>query len=216
MAGVAAMLLVILVVLVSVIYPSKVAAEIAIPDVNRSFKLPAPQDNTLQLTLPFLMKYQEHKSVGGYILDYFQSHQDVSHGIFSTDEIELRFVCPTLIGIDDQQSICSDVTCCRDACLQLHCKLWLAPFDFGIMQDVEVQFCPAAEEPGYHEIKLRLIRESGEANAWLRINKGFLLAIRKQLLVWRSLGDESRIHYENILMSALGPRNATVEATDKS
>ncbi len=40
-AGVAAMVLVILVVLVSVIYPSRVAANIAIPDVNRSWKLPA-------------------------------------------------------------------------------------------------------------------------------------------------------------------------------
>ncbi len=42
MAGVAAMLLVIAVVLISVIYPSRVAARIAIPDVNRTFELPEP------------------------------------------------------------------------------------------------------------------------------------------------------------------------------
>ncbi len=41
MAGIAAMILVMMVVLVSVLYPAKVAARIAIPDVNRTFKLPA-------------------------------------------------------------------------------------------------------------------------------------------------------------------------------
>ena len=42
MAGVAAMVLVIAVVLISVLYPARVAARIAIPDVNRTFKLPQP------------------------------------------------------------------------------------------------------------------------------------------------------------------------------
>jgi hypothetical protein len=70
------------------------------------------------------------------------------------------------------------------------------------MQDVEVQFCPAEEEAGFLEIKIRLTRESGEANAWHRINKAFLHSIRKQLLVWRSLDDESHDHYERRLMSA--------------
>ena len=40
MSGVVAMILVIAVVLISVIYPSKVAGEIAMPDVNRSWTLP--------------------------------------------------------------------------------------------------------------------------------------------------------------------------------
>ena len=78
MAGVLAMVLVIVVVLVSVIYPSKVAGQIAIPDVNRSWTLPAARDNMLELTLPFLMTYREHRSVGGYLFDYFEGHQDVS------------------------------------------------------------------------------------------------------------------------------------------
>ncbi len=45
LSGVAAMILVILVVLISAIYPSRVAAEIAIPDVNRSWTLPASKGN---------------------------------------------------------------------------------------------------------------------------------------------------------------------------
>jgi len=202
LAGVAAMVLVILVVLVSVIYPSKVAAEIAIPDVNRSWKLPEAENNTMEITLPFLMKYREHKSIGGFIYDYLQGHQDVSHGIFSTGDIDLAFACPLTPVTHEHDVPCNDGSCCSDACLNLHSKVWLAPFDFGIMQAVEVQFCPAEGESGFLEIKIRLTRESGEANAWHRINKAFLNSIRKQLLVWRSLDDESHVHYERRLMSA--------------
>ena len=61
---------------------------------------------------------------------------------------------------------------------------------------------PAVEEPGLLEIQIRLIRESGEANAWLRINKTFLLEIRKQLLIWRSLDENDKIYYEQLLVEA--------------
>ena len=194
------MLLVILVVLVSVIYPSRVAAEIAIPDVNRSWTLPQAKDNTIELTLPFLMEYQEHNSIGGYLFDYFKSHQDVSHGVFSTDEIFFDFVCPTGPITPKTETSCPEGACCMDACLQLHTNVWLAPFDFGIMQRIDVQFCPAEEEAGFLEIKIRLARKTGEANAWRRINKAFLNALRKQLLIWRSLDDESRDYFEKLLL----------------
>ena len=72
LSGVAAMILVILVVLISAIYPSKVAAEIAIPDVNRSWTLPASKGNLLEITLPFLMKYPEHRSITGFSVRLLQ------------------------------------------------------------------------------------------------------------------------------------------------
>ncbi|UCF92472.1 MAG: M28 family peptidase [Desulfobacterales bacterium] len=201
-AGVAAMLLVIIVVLVSVIYPSKVAGEIAIPDVNRSWTLPESQGNELELTLPFLMRYREHRSVGGYLYDYFQGHQDVSHGMFSTGNIEFGFVCHVAPGISEVENTCPEQECEFEACLQVSSSVWLAPFDFGIMQQVELAFLPAGGEPGFLEIRVRLIRESGEANAWHRINKTFLHQIRRQLLVWRSFDLASKAHYEHLLAEA--------------
>ena len=201
-AGVAAMILVIIVVLVSVLYPSKVAGEIAIPDVNRSWTLPEAKGNTLEITLPFLMKYKEHASVGGYLLDYFQGHQDVTHGGFSTGEIDFGFVCPTPPRISEDNTDCIEDECELPACLELHIGVWLAPFDFGIMQKVDFYFNPAMDQRGFLEIHVRLTRESGEANAWYRINKSFLLEIRKQLLMWRSLDDQSKNHYERVLAKA--------------
>jgi hypothetical protein len=70
------------------------------------------------------------------------------------------------------------------------------------MQHVEIQFKPADTEPGFLEIAIRLKRESGEANAWLRINKAFLHVIRKQLLIWRSFDDQTKAEYEELILKA--------------
>jgi hypothetical protein len=189
MAGVAAMVLVILVVLISVIYPARVAARIAIPDVNQTFTLPPPKDNRISITLPFLMKYNEHESIGGFIHDYLLSHQDISHGIFSTGPVEVVFSCSTVQEIVNMVATADTPEDLK--CLHLRTNVWLAPFDFGIMQTADIQFCPAKEGEQFLEIKITLHRRSGESAIWQRINTTFLHEIRKQLLVWRSLDDEA-------------------------
>jgi hypothetical protein len=70
------------------------------------------------------------------------------------------------------------------------------------MQQVEVRFCPADDENGFLEIQIRLKRESGEINAWRRINKAFLHELRKQLLIWRSLDDSVCRRYEEMISQA--------------
>jgi hypothetical protein len=196
LAGVAAMLLVIAVVLVSVIYPSRVAAEIAIPDVNRSWTLPPARANTIHVRLPFLMTYREHMSVGGYLVHYFDGHRDVSHGRFSTSNLALDFACETAPRLSDTAADCPEGACELPDCLHLTTQVWLAPFDFGIMQRAEFRFRPSPDQPGFLEIHVHLIRESGESNIWHRINKGFLHDVRRQLLIWRSLDDDAKTLYE--------------------
>jgi hypothetical protein len=202
MAGVAAMVLVIVVVLISVIYPSKVAGEIAMPDINRSWTLPDARDNQLDLTLPFLMTYEEHRSIGGFLYEYIESHREVSHGMFSTADIRFGFICETPPGLKRDSERCKDGRCDFDRCLQIESRVWLAPFDFGIMQQVAFTFRPAETEAGFLEIHIRLERETGEANAWHRINKSFLHDIRKQLLIWRSFDDKTKLQYEEMLLMA--------------
>ena len=202
MSGVAAMVLVIGVVLVSVIYPSKVAGEIAMPDINRTWTLPPARGNELEMTLPFLMTYQEHRSIGGFLFEYVDGHRDITHGMFSTADIEFAFVCQSPPGLAQTASDCQEDNCDQEQCLQIRSRVWLAPFDFGIMQQVEIQFKRAATEPGFLEITIRLNRETGEANAWHRINKTFLNEIRKQLLIWRSFDDPTKAEYEALLIDA--------------
>ena len=213
-AGVAAMVLVILVVLVSVIYPSRVAANIAIPDVNRSWRLPTAVGNRLQVTLPFLMSQREHLSVGGFLLDHFEGHRDVSHGLFSAGKINFMMApCQVPQGsaasqVSDSQS---SVEVNNEELLQLTTDIWLAPFDFGIMQKVAVAFCRSVEDPGFLEIRILLERLSGEANAWQRINKAFLHELRKTLLMWRSLDAKSKGHYEEMIITVGKKRGIDIQ-----
>jgi hypothetical protein len=197
LAGVAAMVLITAVVLVSTLYPSRMAAAIAIPDVNRAWTLPEPQGNELVLTLPFLMKYQEQRGIGAYLRDYYGAHQDVSHGLFSTADLSVALHCPPgpPVGMERGRGG-------KEACVRLTTRVWLAPFDLGIKQRVEILFWPAADDPRYLEIQIALRREAGEANAWKRTSKAFLDDLRKQLLVWRSLDEETQSHYEANLTAA--------------
>ncbi|MFZ0726079.1 MAG: FtsX-like permease family protein [Desulfobacterales bacterium] len=203
-SGVAAMVLVILVVLASVIYPARVAANIAIPDVNRSWKLPPAEGNRLRVTLPFLMNFHEHLSIGGFLLDHLDGHRDVSHGLFSAGQIDFSLARCTVGGnnIEQDGNEGESVVAAVDGnFLQLTTDIWLAPFDFGIMQKVAVAFCRSNEDPGYLEIRILLERLSGEANAWRRINKAFLHELRKTLLVWRSLDAAAKNHYAELMMA---------------
>jgi hypothetical protein len=208
MAGVAAMILVILVVLVSVIYPSRVAAAIAIPDVNRSWKLPEAVGNQLVVTLPFLMNYREHLSVGGYLLEYFEGHKDISHGVFSAGDLDFTLSpCKVPPERDHTAAAAAAETVpsavqAQENLLQISVNVWLAPFDFGIMQKTQLAFWVSPDDPGSLEIRVTMERLAGEANAWRRINKEFLLKLRKQLLVWRSLDEEEQARYANMMAAA--------------
>jgi hypothetical protein len=137
----------------------------------------------------------------------------VSHGLFSTGDLRIVYECPNYERDVEAHSemTCALQGCENEVCLHFECKVWLAPFDFGIMQHVDVLFCPAAEDPGFLEIQLKLRREAGEAGAWHRINKSFINQIRKQLLVWRSLSAEARKEYREALDRALGDQDACAD-----
>jgi len=200
-AGVAAMVLVMGVVLLSVIYPSRVAAKIAIPDVNQTWTMPKPVKDTMFITLPFLMHYHEHASICGFLYNFLKTHQDVSHDVFASGPIEV---------VDNYRAQNNNNPLpLADNCVHLRAKIWLAPFDFGIMQQVDLSFCKASEGEDFLEICITMKRRAGEAGLWKRLNGPFLHGLRKQLLIWRSLDKEGHAEYRHIL-----PKSNTDEALE--
>ncbi|MCG2733437.1 FtsX-like permease family protein [Pseudodesulfovibrio aespoeensis] len=192
-AGVAAMLLVIGVVLVSAIYPAKVAARIAIPDVNKSWTMPKAVGDELTVVLPFLIKIGEMSSAGGFLHQYYLAHYDVSHGAFCTDDMQCNF-----LDLEEQEArtgllagVVDRITIPDDLCFYMSLRVWLAPFDFGVRQKVRLVFCPSDLYGGFRQVKVVIQREAGEFKAWENLNKTFINDLRKQLLAWRSLDDEA-------------------------
>lgn len=201
MAGVGAMLLVLGVTLLSAIYPSRVAANIAIPDVNRSWTMPAAKGDIIDTTLPFLIKVSEQACAGGFLADYYEGHRDVSHGLFSTDTLACGYLREEEAGRENPPPGHSpEADFSADSCLTMGMRVWLAPFDFGVRQRVELIFCPSELYQGFRQIKLRLHREAGERTVWHNLNRAFINDLRKQLLTWRSLDTEARDRYEREFM----------------
>ena len=188
LASVACMFLVFSVVFAASLYPARLAAEMAMPDVNRSWNLPAPEGERITMNLPFLLKYEEEKGIMGFLTAFFVSYQDVAHGAFIVDDTSL--LLDELNGEDGRPVLPGE-----GVCLFLRANVWLAPFDFGIKQGLLLHCCPSMENPGYLEISLQMLRISGEQSAWQRANRDFVKALRKQMLLWRLMDQDAKAHY---------------------
>ena len=93
--------------------------------------------------------------------------------------------------------------------LHLTANAWLAPFDQGVMQDVDLTMEPDPDT-GYFNIHLTIHRTAGDAATWERVNRTFLDDVRKQFLVWRTLSAEDRQSYVDDLDSLIGSEEASV------
>jgi ABC-type antimicrobial peptide transport system permease subunit len=182
LASVACMLLVFSVVFLAALYPARVATTIAMPDVNRIWRLPEPEGDQIRMNLPFLLKAEEEYGIMNFLLSYFVSHIDSGHGSFTIDDTRLDMGTP-LTGYSKENF---------EACLIFQANAWLAPFDFGIKQRVHLHCCPSEHDPGYLEIAIFLTRLSGERSGWARANKRFVKDLRKRILLWRLLDAESK------------------------
>ncbi|MGD9505901.1 MAG: FtsX-like permease family protein [Syntrophobacteraceae bacterium] len=189
LAGVACMALVFSVVFLASLYPARLAARMAMPDVNRTWDLPEPEGDSLSLNLPFLLKYDEERGVIGFLNSFFADHEDSSHGKFTANGIEMDRDAPVL-----NAHLLANPTC-----VYMRTNVWLAPFDFGIKQRVQLHCCPSEEDPGYMEIYIRMLRLSGERSAWVRANRTFVKELRKRMLLWRLLRDEDKAHYSELV-----------------
>jgi len=186
LGGVFAMAMVMVVVILSSIYPSRVAASIAIPDVEKSWEMTLAKGNQLDIELPFLIKAQELSSVFGYLYELFDTHRAVSHGIFSVGRLKM----------DTRHTI--------------NFTAWLAPFDLGIMQQVTFNIKKSSYFKNYMEIDMTIAREAGEHNTWWRVNKRFVNLIRKQLLIWRSMDDSEKQTYQRLMQSIADKKDTSI------
>src|SRR5204863_2051956 len=77
---------------------------------------------------------------------------------------------------------------------RIRCTAWLAPFDLGVSQKVNIETVPTSMADVY-DIRLIIDRESGDISNWKRVNRRFLNTLRKQFLIWRTLKQAERERY---------------------
>ena len=176
------LLLVMATVLISAIYPAMRASRSANPGILRSWKLPAPEGDVFDIAFPFTVSQYDITGVVSFLKEHFDNFTDTSLGVFMSNDASIVRGEGNAIGLDS--------------------GLALAPFDLGVTQDFELRSAPS-EIKGIDEVKIRIVRRSGQPKDWQRLNKVLLNDLRRQFLIWRALPPETMETYRNRTLTTL-------------
>ena len=171
------MMMVLGVVIVSSLVPAFLAGKLATPSNEMSWKVPAPVDDVIRDRLPFTATERTAGGVLRFLFEYMDAHREGAIGNFSTDDVRV------FRGEDGRGAIGIAAT------------VWLAPYDLGVRQELEITIGPSAADPHIHEIDIRLQRQSGQVSTWWKLNRVLLADLRKQLLGWRKLKIDRMLEY---------------------
>lgn len=176
------MAMVMAIVLLSALVPARMAGRLAAPAESRRWTLPVPVGDAIRMDLPFTVSESTAKGVVAFLHEWMMLHSVAGVGAFVGDE---AFV------YHDHDSDTRGVSA----------RVWTAPFDQGVSQEVRIDIQPAPDEqgapgtPAFYQVVMTITRLSGQTTPWLRSNRAFIVELRKQLLLWRALGEPRRAQY---------------------
>jgi len=179
-------IIVMVTVFLSTIYPAKVAADRAVPDVSRRWKLPEPEGDRWAFDFPFTVGGADIVGLYVFLAHFFASYTENSVGDFYAENVALE----RLDGTDGRT-------------YRISLTAWIAPFDLGISQRVALD----AVDTGDHNVfrvEVLINRLSGDSTSWKRMNRGFLDLLRKRFLVWRTVPGALKKQFHEEGLKTLG------------
>ncbi|MBI4559463.1 MAG: FtsX-like permease family protein [Candidatus Hydrogenedentes bacterium] len=176
LAGVGACAIVMAMVLLSSVYPSRKASELGVPEIERRWKLPPTEGTELTLDLPFTVSPHEAPGLVAFLKEYLDSHVDVSVGDFYVENVVAG---PGATG---------------NGGTGITGQFWLTPLDLGVSQYTTIVLSNL-EGLDMCGVRARIERLSGDAGSWRRANSRFMTALRSQFLIWRNLTPPARAEY---------------------
>jgi hypothetical protein len=168
---------VIAVVFLSTHYPAKKAGEVATPGVERRWRVPDPAGDEWTIPLPFSVTGKQAIAMNKFMAEWFNAYEEYSIGDFVTESTQMHEVAGK-----------------HGTGYEISLMAWLAPFDLGVSQHVTLRTI-ATDMQDVYEIDIVLRRESGDVSSWMRVNRRFLNTLRKQFLIWRTIGAEEKELY---------------------
>jgi hypothetical protein len=170
------------VVLLSTIYPARVAARSAVPDIVRRWRPPPPTGDRWEFAFPFMISEKEVVGLCGFLASFFQAYGEESIGDFYADKVRVvREIEADSGGIE----------------YAVQLLLWLAPFDMGVSQFVQIECAPSPTR-GVYGVEVFIQRLSGQDTYWQRVNGRFVNHLRKQFLLWNTLDDVSKAYHSQV------------------
>jgi hypothetical protein len=186
-AAVASATIVIALVLLSAIYPAVAASRIAVPDVVRRWLIPAAEGDVMRFIFPFTVNATNVDSLSGFLYSQFASYSDESVGGLYTEQTR----------IVKRQTAAGEIR-------SVQLGLWLAPFDLGVSQYLEISVYPS-ETQGIHEVEIYIERLGGPMAHWHRLNQDFAIKLRRQFLIWQTMGEDLRQEHAQTARQVVAP-----------
>jgi hypothetical protein len=177
LSAVASTTVVIGVVVLSTLYPARKASEVATPAIERRWHVPDPVGDRWEIPLPFAVTGEQATALTQFMVEWFEAYEEYSIGDFVTQDVSHR---------EEASEYGTSYV--------IELMAWVAPFDLGVSQRVELKTVPTEMEDVF-EIRLHLERVSGDVSSWQRVNRRFLNTLRNQFLIWRTLRAEERDRY---------------------
>ena len=162
------------IVMLSALWPAYAASRMAMPSLQREWKLPRPIGDTLAVDLPFTVNETAAQGVCAFVAEYLVGTSLAGSGIFTADALS-GSIHPTTQG----------------AVRSIAARIWLAPYDLGVIEWMTLSIHPT-DQHGVFDVQVELLREAGNPATWRRLNRPFLVEIRKQFLLWRAV-DAARV-----------------------
>lgn len=172
-SAVFATLLVVGIVLLSTLYPARVAARVANPAKSDLWEMEPPEGDQWAVELPFTVSTGHARGLARFYAEWLRSCEQYSIGEFVSESTTLE---------EDHERI------------SVSSRLWLAPYDLGIQQTLRIEFQPAEIESVW-QIRLHISRVSGDPEQWQSLNHRFFGALRRQFLFWRTLTPHEKAIY---------------------
>ncbi|MBI4551663.1 MAG: M28 family peptidase, partial [Candidatus Latescibacteria bacterium] len=199
LAAVGASALVMAVVILSTVYPARLASRIAVPAVEMGWRLPPTPGDRLVIPLPFTVTGSHAIGINAYLKEFLDTHVEAAVGQFACDEVMLSST-PVMSDIDTPYSALYTP---HSIGLSLRFIAWLVPYDLGVSQRVELRTIPT-DDPHISALEFVIDRLSGDAASWRRVNRNFLNILRKQFLIWRTLGRSGQERYAEVGRAMVG------------
>jgi hypothetical protein len=130
-----------------------------------------------------MVSEQEVEGLCGFLASFFQAYGEESIGDFYSDKV--RVVRET-----DEAS--------GKIQYGVQLLLWLAPFDMGVSQFVQIECAPSEVTRGAYGVEVFIQRLSGQDTYWQRVNGRFVNQLRKEFLIWHTLDQESKAFHSQV------------------
>lgn len=171
-----ASVIIVLSVLLSAILPARDAARLASPADEGGWSMPKVEGNRMQFNLPFTFTPHDRMAIISYFSRWFDANGEGSSGSFFSN-------LPQPFLREDIKT--------GETVPGIETLIWLKPFDYGVSQRLTIAF-PTDPETGEYIALVTIEHASGSAEAWLRVMKPFMTALRKQFLNWRAVTNDER------------------------